>query len=291
MSTTGSCMLRKRSFIRFMRANTAVRNRIGGLAWTMAVMTLIGIPRIVHATTSQQGHNVNDIVRLLADGQPVFGIRSGEKTAAQAASVAKIRESDFVFYSLEQAPFDLPQMRVYMNGLREGAGQSRVHPLALRSPSIRDDATKARSRVQQALDAGVAAIVYPHVEIAEHAAVAVSAMGAELWPGNEHGQLVNMLIVEDRIGVQNARDIVRTPGVSVVFAGPGDLRRAYDDDMVAVEDAIQTILSACKEFDVPCGITAGVDDIAERIRQGFRVFIVRDVDELTAGRVAAGRRN
>jgi 2-keto-3-deoxy-L-rhamnonate aldolase RhmA len=82
---------------------------------------------------------------------------------------------------------------------------------------------------------------------------------------------------------------VATRGVSVVFAGPGDLRRAYEGDMEAVENAIQTVLAACLAHDVPCGITAGVADIAERIEQGFRVFIVTDAEAIPVGRAAAGR--
>ena len=65
--------------------------------------------------------------------------------------------------------------------------------------------------------------------------------------------------------------------------------RAYNGDDEAIENAIQTVLSACKEFDVPCGITAGPDDIAKRLEQGFRVIIVTQPEALTVGRKAAGR--
>ena len=78
-------------------------------------------------------------------------------------------------------------------------------------------------------------------------------------------------------------------GDDVLFAGPGDLRRAYDGDATAIENAIQTVLSACKEFRVPCGITAGPDDIAKRLEQGFRVIIVTNPEALPVGRRAAGR--
>ncbi len=226
------------------------------------------------------------IVNGLARGAAVFGIFSGEKTRAQGALMAGIRDTDFVFYSLERGPFDIPQMQDYMRGMMNGGGDGVAHPIALRIPPLRDGLDSARIRVRQALDAGVQAIVFPHVETAAEAAAAVAVMGHDLWPGNSAGTLVNMLIVEDRAGVANARAIVATPGVSVVFAGPGDLRRAYDGDMKVVEHAIQTVLAACKEFDVACGITAGVDDIAERLAQGFRVIIVSDRAALKVGRQA-----
>ena len=229
------------------------------------------------------------LARLLADGQAVFGAFSGPTTAEQGTLMGQNRELDFVFYSLESGPFDIMSTKVYMSGVAEGSGTEAPHPLILRVPPIRNGVAAAGANVAEALDAGVAAIVFPHVESAEDAAVAVSVMGDELWPGNPAGTLLSILIVEDRSGVERVDEIVATPGVSVVFAGPGDLRRSYEGDMEAVEGAIQAVLAACQAHGVPCGITAGVDDIAERIEQGFRMFIVSDPATVTAGRTAAGR--
>ena len=174
-----------------------------------------------------------------------------------------------------------------LEGIAEGSGTDAPHPLVLRVPPIRNGTEQAAANVAEALDAGVAAIVFPHVESAEDAAVAVSVMGSELWPANPDGTLLSILIVEDRSGVERVDEIVSTPGVSIVFAGPGDLRRAYEGDMEAVEGAIQAVLAACQRHDVPCGITAGADDIADRIAQGFRVFIVGDAAAVPVGRAAA----
>ena len=229
------------------------------------------------------------LVQLLADGQVLFGIFSGPTTAEQGAEMGRNRELDFVFYSLESGPFDIMSTKVYMSGIAEGSAPEMAHPLVLRVPPIRNGAEQAEANVAEALGAGVSAIVFPHVESAEDAAVAVAVMGPELWPGNPDGTLFNILIVEDRVGVERVDEIVATEGVSVVFPGPGDLRRAYEGDMEAVEAAIQAVLAACQRHGVPCGITAGVDDIAERIAQGFRVFIVSDAAAVPLGRAAAGR--
>ena len=227
------------------------------------------------------------LVQLLADGQLLFGVFSGERTAEQGAAMGRNRELDFVFYSLESGPFDIMTTKVYMSGIAEGSAPEPPHPLVLRVPAIRDGVEAAEANVAEALEAGVASIVFPHVESAEDAAVAVSAMGDRLWPGNPAGDLVNILIIEDRVGVERADEIVGTEGVSIVFPGPGDLRRAYEGDMEAVEGAIQTVLAACERHGVPCGITANVSDIGERIAQGFRVFIVSDPAAVTVGRGAA----
>ena len=229
------------------------------------------------------------VVNLIADGQVVFGIFSGPTTREQGALMGQNRGLDFVFYSLESGPFDIMSTKVYMEGVAEGSGSEPPHPLVLRIPPIRNGVEAARAHVAEALDAGVAAIVFPHVESADEAAAAVAAMGDGHWPGNPSGSLFSILIIEDRSGVERADEIVATEGVSVVFPGPGDLRRSYEGDMEAVEAAIQTVLASCQRHGVPCGITAGVDDIAERIEQGFRMFIVTDAAAVAPGRAAAGR--
>ncbi len=228
------------------------------------------------------------LIELLAAGRPVFGAFPGPGTREQGAIMGANRELDFVFYSLESGPFDLETAGEYLAGIAEGSGDAPPHPLILRVPPIRNGADAARDHVARALDAGMAAIVFPHVVSAEDAAVAVSSMGDALWPGNPSGSLLSILIVEDREGVERVEEIVGTAGVSVVFAGPGDLRRAYEGDMEAVEGAIQAVLATCLAHGVPCGITAGVEDIAERIEQGFRMFIVSDVAAVGVGRGVGG---
>jgi hypothetical protein len=63
----------------------------------------------------------------------------------------------------------------------------------------------------------------------------------------------------------------------------------YDMDAAAVESAIQSVLSTCKELGVACGITAGPADIEKRLKEGFRVFILTNLDALPIGRRAASR--
>lgn len=230
------------------------------------------------------------IPQLLADNQAVIGIFARAKTPEGGAERGSLREADFVFYSLETGPFDLDTMKAYIEGMAKGAGDYDPPPLALRTPPIGDEENATVKKIKAGVEAGANIIVIPHVRNAREAAVAVEAMGDQLYPGNKNGSLITMLIVEDVEGVGNVKEIVKTPGVSVVFAGPGDLRRAYRRDMEAVEKAIQTILAACKEAGVPAGITANSGDIAERLKQGFSVIIVQQPDTLTVGRKAAGRK-
>ena len=231
------------------------------------------------------------MVDQLAAGDAIFGLFSGDHTPEAGAAMAANRPLDFVFYSLESGPFDIPALEEYAGGMA-GASMYRgedPHPMLLRIPPIRDGHDEARDRAAQGLAAGVSGIVYPHVETAAEAALAVDALGDGAWPGNPDGHLISFLLIEDQVGIDNVREIVSTPGVSAVSPGPGDLRRVYDGDMERVEEAIQVVLAACLEFDVPCGVTAGVDDIAMRIEQGFRVIIVTQPEAVALGMAAAGR--
>lgn len=232
----------------------------------------------------------NDIIALLDSGQPVFGMFAPEQSAAGGVAAAENTETDFIFYSLESGPWDIPTMETFMESMAEATPEGTApHPVILRIPPIRDDRDLAREHVVEGLAAGVDGLVLPHVESVEDVAVATEAVGDRLWPVDAAGDVVNVILIEDQVGIQRARDIVGAPGVGVAIPGPGDLRRAYEGDMEAVENAIQTVLAACKELDVPCGITAGVDDIAERLEQGFEMIIVTSPDALAVGLEASGR--
>ena len=277
---------------------------------------------VVMMSTSAEPTRLNKMVELLASDKPVFGVFSGEKTPSSAVTVSRNEEADFIFYSMEQGPFDVPGMQVYMQFLLDRAhlvGRRTLldeHPVLTRIPPIRDGRVEAQDRTKRILDGGVYGVVFPHVESREDAELAVRSIRyrpngarapevgdaprywgvteeeykrrADIWPLNPDGELINMILIEDKVGIANAREIVSTPGVSVVIPGPGDLRRAYEGDGPAIENAIQTVLAACKEFNVACGITAGPDDIEKRLDEGFRVFITGG-EALTIGRRASGR--
>jgi len=280
---------------------------------------------------AQDKGRVNKIIRLLEEGDPAFGVFAGPKTAEQGASVVQTG-ADFVFYSLERGPFDLATVQVYQQAMRRAGGEEigRELPVVLSIPPVRDGRREARERAAAALDNGVFGIVFPHVVTQGEAEVAVSALRyrnvedppqgsrplgdgagmapwfwnvssetyratADLWPLDPAGELVSMVLIEDRAGVRNAREIVATPGVSVAFPWPEalarDLTRNREGAAEAVEHAIQDVLDACKDQDVPCGITAGTEDVAERLDQGFDVIVVTDPEAVALGKQHVGRRD
>src|SRR5678816_2598831 len=81
----------------------------------------------------------------------------------------------------------------------------------------------------------------------------------------------------------SVREIAAVKGISVLFPGAGTLRGVFSTtdaegrrqtDTVAWENAIQQVLAACKEFNVPCGYPATANDIETRMQQGFSVFVI-----------------
>ena len=245
------------------------------------------------ASASDESTSMPDahVPALLASGEAVFGIFSGDHTAEAGAAMADVRNTDFVFYSLESGPFDMGAMEAYIQGMQTASMEMGVapHPVLLRIPPIHLDTAAARDHVTRGLATGADGIVYPHVVTPDEAALSSELMGSSLYPTDPAGTLTNVVLIEDQEGISNAMDIVGAPGVSVAIPGPGDLSRAYEGDMEAVEDAIQTVLAACLELDVACGITAGVDDIGERLDQGFRFIIVTQPEALAVGMEHAGR--
>ena len=133
---------------------------------------------------------------------------------------------------------------------------------------------------------------------------------ADVWPLNPKGELVNFTIVESEEGLAHVREIAAVKGIGVLFPGAGTLRGVFSKkdasgkpildangrpqtDTDAWEAAIQKVLAACKEFNVPCGYPATANDIEMLMKQGFSVFIINWGDAgfkaVDIGKKAAGR--
>ncbi|MGH7637037.1 MAG: aldolase/citrate lyase family protein [Gemmatimonadaceae bacterium] len=199
---------------------------------------------------------------------------------------------------------------MFDGGMKRGATLS--HALYVKTPEIAPDPAKARDHISRQLNLGVSGIVFVDVRSAEEVRQGLAMMRfaanggtrlddvgdaparwgmsvdeyrkrADLWPLNPRGELVNFTIVESREGLEKVREIAAVPGIGVLFPGAGTLRGIFSTtdstgrrvlDEAAWEGAIQRVLAACKEFDVPCGYPANERDIELRMRQGFSVFII-----------------
>lgn len=150
------------------------------------------------------------------------------------------------------------------------------------------------SEIMKVLDAGAMGVIVPLVNNRSEAQEAVSAckyppMGlrsfgptrAALYagPGYADGadsEIACIVMIETRQGLDNLEEIVTTPGLGGVFIGPADLALALDLPPVGDTDdpehlaAVERILKACKQHDVPAGIYAGSPEfVKKRLDMGF----------------------
>ncbi len=205
------------------------------------------------------------------------------------------------------------------------------HPLMVKTPKIAPDPALAVERIGRQLNQGVSGIVFVGVESADEVKAGLAAMRfrsnggtrsddvggalaywgmsereyrekADLWPINPKGELINWTIVESQEGLAHVREIAAVKGIGVLFPGAGTLRGVFTTtdangqrvfDQAGWEAAIQQVLAACKEFNVPCGYPANANDIKTRMRQGFSVFVINWGEQgfraVEIGRRASGR--
>jgi len=205
------------------------------------------------------------------------------------------------------------------------------HALIVKTHLIAPDPKLAADRIARQLNLGVSGIVFVGVESADEVRTGLAAMRfkshggtrpdevgdaparwgmseqeykakADVWPLNPDGELVNWTIVESKVGLAHVREIAAVKGIGVLFPGAGTLRGVFSTtdssgqrvfDAAGWEGAIQQVLAACKEFNVPCGYPANANDIETRMKQGFSVFVInwggQGFKTVAIGRKAAGR--
>jgi 4-hydroxy-2-oxoheptanedioate aldolase len=186
------------------------------------------------------------------------------------------------------------------------------YPLSVKTPAIAPDPAKAIENISRQLNLGATTIVMVDVESADEVKQGIAAMRfkskggtrpddvgtapaywgmtekeyrekADLWPMNPNGELTSWAIVESKEGLAKVREIAAVKGLTVLFPGAGTLRGVFRTtgadgqpvfDAAGWEAAIQSVLAACKEFNVACGYPATEADIETRMKQGFSVFIM-----------------
>jgi 2-keto-3-deoxy-L-rhamnonate aldolase RhmA len=123
---------------------------------------------------------------------------------------------------------------------------------------------------------------------------------AEPWPLNPKGELVLWAIVESKKGIANIREIAQVPGLTVIVVGAGTLGGVFSStgadgqrvrDQAAFDAGVSAILSACREFKVPCSHPANnPKEIEDLMARGFTVFTMQRRDAAAFDAVAAGRK-
>jgi 2-keto-3-deoxy-L-rhamnonate aldolase RhmA len=155
--------------------------------------------------------------------------------------------------------------------------------------------------VQRILDAGAAGLFFPHVadraeceqvvRQASHPPYGTRGAGGGMRAGNwgmagrggasyvKDGvdKVMRIPMIEERVAVDNADEILAVDGVDGVFIGPGDLSMTMGMKMTdpEVQSAIETVLKKAKAARVPVGTVAGDAAGARRlIEKGYDFILV-----------------
>lgn len=199
---------------------------------------------------------------------------------------------DFVIIDMEHAPLGVETVyRMIVTAERSGMA-------ALVRVRGHEPAT-----ANMLLDAGASGILIPHCSpyavakelIAEMVFPPAGRRGAGgggratqwgLDPADEYRRggdsgVVRVPMIEDPEAVDDIEQILAIPGVDAAFIGQGDLTQTLGDRDRA-QQLVDRALQACLRKGIPASITAYGDDLAARLRQGFKwVAIGNDTGSFT----------
>jgi len=217
------------------------------------------------------------------------------------------------YIAMEHAPWDTKEVVQILKSLKpEGAARPRLTPI-IRMPQEADDNFKWA--IKQALDVGVMGVILPHVTNAKEALAFVKAMRfppqrgaqhpepagvrgwgptgavpywgldnrsytlerADVWPLTPRGELLAIVMIESREGVQHIEEILSVPGIGGALVGPSDLSMDLgvgpDPTHPEVEALTAQVARVCVAKKMLCGtFQAPPAEVKKRIEQGFRLF-------------------
>lgn len=254
--------------------------RYRGLALFLALAGCVGV------SIMAQDLWENPVKKLLHEGQLVVGATITVPSVETAAQLAN-SGFDFLWIEMEHSPITLETAR---NMILATRGLKAV-------PLIRVPVNEIWT-AKRALDAGALGVIFPFTSTPELARQAVAAckyspegkrgfgpgLAGFRWPAPEEGypsfanrNVVVIILVEDKEGVENVEEIAATPGIDAIYIGVNDLsyslgRGGKFDDPV-VQEAIAKIVSAARKNNIPVGRPGGSPEAIQRfMEEGFTLF-------------------
>lgn len=193
-----------------------------------------------------------------------------------------------------------------------GQGVSATKPVIVRIPPNGRELHHNQWMIKQILDTGVAGLMFPHIETPDEALNAVKTVRfpqpasaphvdpeglrgasnaiaarywgvssreyerrADVWGLQPDAEMLLIMIIESKRGVDNVREIARTLRAAnvkaILWAGGGDMSLSYGRDEALTRAGLDRVIGAGKEFGLPVGIN-GTRDFKQRYDQGVRVF-------------------
>ena len=200
---------------------------------------------------------------------------------------------DFVFIEYEHVYFDPP-------GLADTvlAGRDSGLPVIAKTPQLE------RAEVAKLLECGVVGIQLPRTESRKEVETLLSYMkfppagtramasgygnsdyvragDRRVWMAEQDAESTLIAQIETKAGYERAEEIVSTPGVDMVYVGPGDfsveMGQPGNAEHPDVRGPMEEILELCKKYKIPFGTTAANMEAAQRwVSKGAVFFETSD---------------
>lgn len=207
----------------------------------------------------------------IKNGKKVTGMFLSEIAHPNLIRLMKVAGVDFVVIDCEHGYFDYSQVAAIA-----AVGSGINFPVIVRIPEI------SRGCIQKYLDSGVSGVWAPDVKTVEMAQLLVEYAKYEpigkrgistMRPHSDYnpGKLTDyikianektmvFLQIESREGANNLNGMLQSKAIDGVFVGPNDmacdLGHTGDFTTSDMEECIESVVCACKQHDVPCGIVA-----------------------------------
>ncbi len=228
----------------------------------------------------------------IAQRTPMQGafLCSADPTIAEVMTQA---DFDLLIVDAEHSAFGPPQVQALIRAI-EPSGVDCV----VRVPEL------LQSQVQWALDSGARGILFPQIGNAEDTRQAVSfsrypPQGQRgLGPGRAsdwgsslgdyqrcaNQDLAVLIQIENQSALDNLEEIVSTPGVDLIFIGPGDLSQTLGVtgqlDHPKVVLAMSRVIEVCKSLDIPVGTLALTESSAKQWTDAGAALLMLGSDTL-----------
>jgi 2-keto-3-deoxy-L-rhamnonate aldolase RhmA len=237
---------------------------------------------------------------VLKSDRTIFGVLV-KTTHHQVVEVLAASGVDFVMLDQEHAPFDAHILDCCLMACR-GAGIAGI----VRVPELSERA------ILSVLDLGAAGVIVPHVRTREEAELAgafaryrggrrgysnsTRAGRHATMPMQQHvdeadASVAVILMIEDRVGVENAQAIAAVRGIDMLMVGHADLALSLGHDRIdvpAVAAAEARVMDAARRAGMPIGTLAAVPEDVTRLRAaGARMFIL-GIDQTILSTAVAG---
>ena len=252
--------------------------------------------------------SINKVKRAWAEGRPAFGLWSAIPDPFAVEQLAGA-DLDYVLVDQQHGVIDYASM-VSMVRTVQHLGAAPIVRVPQNEPWL----------LMRALDAGALGVMAPLVNNAAEAQRAVAACrfppdGTRSYgpvrasgvigskePGALGDEVLCIVQVETREGLENVEEIAATPGLDAIFIGPSDLALSLglplDPDAAEHAEAIERIRAACQKNGIAAGLFGTSGEAARGYVEGGYSMVNVGVDYLMLGaairretRAARGQRS